>query len=35
MLVQARTVGAIDEPLEDLRALIASTQDLVCFETRA
>ena len=35
VLVQARTIGAIDGSLEDLRALIAKTQDLVRFEPRA
>jgi rhamnulokinase len=35
VLIQARTVGAISGSLEDLRRLIARTQDLVRFEPRA
>lgn len=35
VLVQARTVGAISGSLEDLRELIARTQDLVSFAPRA
>jgi rhamnulokinase len=35
VLIQARTVGAISGSLEDLRGLIARTQDLARFEPRA
>jgi rhamnulokinase len=35
VLIQARTAGAVSGPLEDLRALIARTQDLARYEPRA
>jgi rhamnulokinase len=35
VLIQGRTVGAVSGPLEDLRALIARTQDLARYEPRA
>jgi hypothetical protein len=35
VLIQGRTVGAVSGTLEDLRGLIARTQDLARYEPRA